>query len=178
VTTTSRRDIINSAKRALDLARDLDKVRDAGAIGQIASGLQHELHAVLLGLSAQESEAIESVAGDRPGKVRADARPTSRAAAVQVKSGTDRHRILVALHAQGGQTDHELQGYLSMDQNTERPRRGELVDSGYVMATEVTRQHGGRDWTVWEITDLGFEVWAALSGEVDPPRRSGPQSLF
>ena len=100
-------------------------------------------------------------------KVQLDAQDTSRDAAARhlPRSGTARHRVLDALgRARGaGATDEELVAHLAMNANTQRPRRVELVEAGYVRASGVIRQTTGGDRAiVWTITDSGRAVLAQL----------------
>ena len=167
------------AERALALARDLDNVRAPGDLRQVSAGVRHELDCVIQSLSDALDGLAEAAVGDRPGQVRSDADDTSRAAAgtVAVKSGTQRAKILKALAA-GDRTDYELQVDLGIDQNSERPRRVELVQSGYVQPTEQTRRHRDAEFRVWAITELGYEVVVALYGEQETPPPLPSPTLF
>ena len=92
--------------------------------------------------------------GGMPPHVDAD---TSRAAAEQIEptAGTLRAEVLAAIRAWEGATDEQLQEYLHMPANTQRPRRRELVlqrlvvDSGQRRAT-----NSGRQAIVWIATNL------------------------
>jgi hypothetical protein len=172
-------DAMACAERGLALARDLDTVRGPGDLRQVAAGVRHELDCVVQRLSDALDAYAEAAVGDRPGQVRTDADETSRAAAaaIVVKSGSQRGEILKEL-AKGDRTDYELQVKLGIDQNSERPRRGELVRSGYVQATEQTRRHRDADFRVWAITDLGYEVVTALYGEQEAPPPKPSPTLF
>ncbi len=51
---------------------------------------------------------------------------------------------------EGGATDEEMQDRLSMNANTQRPRRRELVLQNRVTASKYLRKtRAGRDATVW-----------------------------
>jgi hypothetical protein len=167
------------AERALALAKDLDTVRGPGDLRQVSAGVRHELDCVIQSLSDVLDGLTEAAVGDRPGQVRSDADATSRAAAtaIVVKSGSQRGEILKAL-AKGDRTDFELQVELGIDQNSERPRRGELVRSGFVQATEQTRRHRDAEFRVWAITDLGYEVVTRLYGEQEAPPPKPSPTLF
>lgn len=83
--------------------------------------------------------------------------PTSFEAARSVlpHTGTARYKVLVALLVADA-TDEEIQQCLGMSPNTERPRRKELVDSGYVEATDKRRlTSSGRQSIVWRATMFG-----------------------
>lgn len=161
------------AERARDLARDLDKVQGPGDVAQMAAGLRHELNCVIQRLSDGLDALRADATGDRPGKERNDARATSRAAArVLLRPGSQRALVLDALYRWGDLTDHEIQTKLEMDPSSERPRRGELVDGGFVTPAlklpengggAITRKHKGREFQVWRITKTGVEAAAKLS---------------
>jgi hypothetical protein len=81
-------------------------------------------------------------------------RSTSHAASVYVlpRTGTQRYQILDALKL-GPATDPELQQLLGLSPNSERPRRLELVEGGFVRDSGRVRRHHGMEHTVWEICD-------------------------
>lgn len=71
------------------------------------------------------------------------------------RKNIDRERIYRFIAVQGavGSTDDETQEYLGMSGNTERPRRGELVAKGRIVASGRTRPtRSGRRATVWIAT--------------------------
>jgi len=78
---------------------------------------------------------------------------TSRSAAAEIEptAGTLRERVLAFLRSQrDGATDEEIQDALDMPQNTERPRRIELVRLGLVNDSGRTRKtKSRRDAVVW-----------------------------
>ena len=86
-------------------------------------------------------------------KVGARSPDTSRAAALEVapRTGTQRWRVLQFVTACGddGATDDEIQDALAMSGNTERPRRLELVEGGWIIDSGTRRRHQGRDRIVW-----------------------------
>lgn len=89
---------------------------------------------------------------------------TSFAAAAKVlgRTGTARHRVLLALAA-SGRTDEELQCHLGMSPNTERPRRVELVRHGYVADSGLRRASAsGTRSIVWAPTDAGRAALRAV----------------
>lgn len=76
----------------------------------------------------------------------AGARPTSAAAAlrVQPRSGTQRRAILDYIAQHGPSTDEQIQRALDLSGNTERPRRSELVEGGWVQEHDRLRLGSGQ----------------------------------
>jgi hypothetical protein len=75
------------------------------------------------------------------------------AAAIAPATPNLRARVLHMLRVQGPATDEEGSERLSMDLNSYRPRRIELVESGVVVDSGHTRKtHAGRQATVWTTT--------------------------
>lgn len=79
---------------------------------------------------------------------------TSRAAAAEAHPAADtqRGRILSYLRGAGGvgATDEQIQEHLNLNPSTERPRRIELVQQGYVVDSGRTaRTRSGRRAVVW-----------------------------
>lgn len=79
---------------------------------------------------------------------------TSKAASLSVEptTGTKRAILLAFLRGCGaaGATDEEMQLNVPMNQNTQRPRRIELVKGLFVIDSGNTRKTvGGDDATVW-----------------------------
>ena len=174
--------MLAAASRARTLATDLERSDRDVDRRQVAAGVRHELDTILR-LAREALEGLAAAADtDMPGKVRADAPGTSRAAAqaTTLKTGTARWRVLEAIWyaANDGATDHDLQHSLEMDPSTERPRRGELVDAGLVRAAGI-RTHDGREWTVWVLTQAGADAYRErIPG---PPRvvtHEGDPGLF
>lgn len=131
------------------LLSDLDLSRRVSDLAQVIGAARAEAQTAL--------EALEAdIRADHPGAARSDARRTSQEAALAVRTGTARARVLIALRRRGPLTDRELQDVLRMPASTERPRRGELVRAGYVTPHETTREHDGRAWTVWGLTLAGL----------------------
>jgi hypothetical protein len=94
------------------------------------------------------------------GKVRRDHPDTSKQAArlIAPKSGSDRERVLQTVlatwYSEHGRTDEELQDILGMDPSTERPRRVELVEGGWLEDSGKRRPtRSGRQAIVWQVTD-------------------------
>lgn len=72
------------------------------------------------------------------------------------RSSVDRLSILRLLAVAGPMTDEAIQTTLEMNQNNERPRRGELVEKGLVRDSGRTgRTHSGCRAVLWEITEAG-----------------------
>lgn len=169
MTTSDLRHALGAIRRARELAQDLDRTKAPGDLGQVAAGVRHELKAAEDTLSAALHALEQDAAGNRVGKVRRDAEATSRAAAqaIVVRSGTQRHAVLLKLaqiYGGTGATDLELQSATGLNPSSLRPRRGELVDGGYVRASEITRKDGkGDEWRVWELTEKGRLVVAELA---------------
>jgi hypothetical protein len=78
---------------------------------------------------------------------------TSRLAALEVapRTGTQRARVLDYIRTRGsrGATDAEIQHALGMNGNTERPRRIELVEGGWLTDSGLRRTVSGRPAIVW-----------------------------
>lgn len=69
------------------------------------------------------------------------------------KSGTARRRVLEFIEAHHGATDDEVQVGLGMNPNTQRPRRVELVEGGFIRDSGQRRKtQGGADAIVWKAT--------------------------
>jgi hypothetical protein len=80
--------------------------------------------------------------------------PTSKAAArsIEPRTGTLRGFVLAYIRGAGmnGATDEEMQSALSMNPSTQRPRRIELVEAGFVYDSNRTRPtESGRNAVVW-----------------------------
>jgi hypothetical protein len=109
--------------------------------------------------------------------VRTDGRATAKAAALaaEPRTGTNRRAVLDAVAAVArdvrtvGLTDVEIQRATGLNPNSARPRRVELVDGGWLADSGVTREHYGREHTVWVLTDK-----AVRSGSNTPVRAHPP----
>jgi hypothetical protein len=107
---------------------------------------------------------------DGAGKARSDLRATAKAAALaaEPRSGTNRRAVLEAVAAVArdvrtvGLTDVEIQRATGLNPNSARPRRVELVDGGWLADSGVTREHHGREHTVWVLTDKAARLTAGL----------------
>jgi len=88
-------------------------------------------------------------------KVRRDAPDTSRAAAARIapKTGTKRRLVLDAITTSpDGLTDEEMQRLIPMSANTQRPRRVELVEGGFIKDSGRRRRTSSQDLAiVWVV---------------------------
>lgn len=91
------------------------------------------------------------------GRVARNPRSTSAAAAAAIAPvvGTQRGDVLAAIVEAGGLTDPQIARRCRISQNSARPRRGELVESGHVCDSGRTRRHNGRPHVVWAATPEG-----------------------
>lgn len=94
----------------------------------------------------------------QPSLFSTEARKRSReaATATKVNAQADRQKVLAFIRGRGelGATDQEMQVELEMSGNTQRPRRGELVESGHVAEAGMKRKTISGCWaTVWIATD-------------------------
>ena len=85
--------------------------------------------------------------------------PTSREAAKRIapSTATLRDQVLAFLQdrAEEGATDEEIQVGLNLNPSTERPRRIELVEAGFVSDSGTTRPTvAGRKAVVWMVSAL------------------------
>ncbi len=96
---------------------------------------------------------------DIAGKVGREHPETSKKAAGRIlpASGTQRSRVLVKLQtvAPEGRTDEELQAALDMNPSSQRPRRVELVEQGWIEDSGDRRKTvSGTDAIVWRYIPL------------------------
>ena len=109
--------------------------------------------------------------------MRADHPDTAKAAAKldqlreRPKRGAQRDRIMLEVaavdrdddgtldSALAGCTDAELQSALGLSGNSERPRRVELVDGGWLHDGGGRRRVDGDDHIVWTLTDKARQVY-------------------
>lgn len=95
------------------------------------------------------------------GKLRRDAAETSRIARLRnaPRTGTQRERILRLLLT-NPMIDEQIATTLRMSENTVRPRRGELIEGGWVRDSGTVRQtRSGDPAIVWTVTQRAIE-WA------------------
>lgn len=125
----------------------------------------HRVHVRADGPAAAAAPAAAALkpVGDLGVQVSPSAPQTSQAAALTAwpKAGTQRGAILedVAAAGERGCTDDELVAALNLSANTVRPRRGELVDGGWLVqdrnddGTPRTRPSAqGNPAAVWVLT--------------------------
>src|SRR5262245_31844963 len=97
----------------------------------------------------------------RPGA----AAETQREAALEAypATGTWRRRVLVAIAETGGATDEEIQHHLRLNPSTERPRRVELVERGWIEDSGIRRRtSSGRSAVVWALTSAARNQFAQV----------------
>lgn len=104
------------------------------------------------------------------GQAHTEGARTSKLAALQVmpKTGGQRRRVLEAVASVArnprtvGLTDPEIQSMTGLGQNSERPRRVELVRGGWLEDSGHTRPHAGSEHIVWVLTEQAQrapELW-------------------
>lgn len=94
-------------------------------------------------------------------QTRVDARPSARAAARAAlpTSGSQRRRVLDLLMAQPA-TDEDIAKALDMNPSSVRPRRGELVEGGWIHESSLqATTDAGLAAIVWEPTVAGRRAW-------------------
>lgn len=143
----------------------------AGATaGQLAEERDRFVRAIAL-IAPSPNGRARGVAATSPdangaGRVRRGARATSVSAALLAlpASGLNRRKVLDAVASVArdpnlvGLTDLQIAQISGLRDNSVRPRRVELVDGGWLEAatssdgTVRTREHYGRDHTVWVLT--------------------------
>jgi transcription initiation factor IIE alpha subunit len=101
----------------------------------------------------------------RPG----DAAETQIASAMEIQptSGRERIRVLTVIADAGdrGLTDEEIQTLLEMNPSTERPRRVELVERGWVQKTGARRRtRSGRSAVVWRLSPAALRHLYRVGG--------------
>lgn len=143
---------LQAVQRARALLVDLERSRRPADVAQVAAALSHELQLAAAGL-------VQWLSVEEPHTAPGAPRP------VVLATGTQRSRVLEQLaHMDDyGATDFELQADLAIGISSERRRRGELVDAGYVHASmsdtgPLTRVHGSSHWTVWQVTESGRDA--------------------
>jgi hypothetical protein len=78
---------------------------------------------------------------------------------VKPKTGTQRWRVFTWIWTHGGATDEEIQTGLKISGDSERPRRTELVEGGWIEDSMGTRKTGsGEDAIVWTLTSKGLRT--------------------
>lgn len=162
-------------------------VRVGLAPGTTAGQLQDERDRFLRAVAAiappasTRARGVARVSPDASGAglARLDGRATAKLAALQAlpASGRNRRKVLDAVASVArdpqyvGLTDLQIAKVTGLRDNSVRPRRVELVDGGWLEpATSsdgkpVTREHYGREHTVWCLTQRAAgtsELWAGV----------------
>lgn len=82
------------------------------------------------------------------------------------KAGSQRETVLRTLYraridgeGREGLTDVQIAERTHLPENTVRPRRGELVEGGFVVDSGERHEHHGRRFTVWRVTDKALAVY-------------------
>jgi hypothetical protein len=112
-----------------------------------------------VGRMCKTCRALPSPAANQA-KLARHATDTSRAAAdlVRPRSGTQRMRVLEALIRSDGLTDLEIAIEVGLQENSERPRRIELVEAGWVRDSGQRRATNGRaEAIVWALTERAHD---------------------
>lgn len=147
--------------RALELLTVLNREHTTEELHARARAVRHELETAQGVLATFGLD----IAAPRVGKAVVGAPETSGAAAraIRTRSGSQRHRILRELVDAGPLADWMIQHRLGLLANSERPRRLELMEAGYVRAATgdtdeaLTRKDPktGHACQVWEVTTAG-----------------------
>lgn len=94
---------------------------------------------------------------------------TSLQAAIEAEpaAGTQRRRVFdLMFMAPRGLTDHQMQEFLNMNPSTQRPRRIELVERGFVRDSGMRRQTPSGRWAVvWVMVKRGDDAISQVLGE-------------
>lgn len=121
-----------------------------------AEGQQLDLLSALRELSDPDENHVGKY--QRPG----DAAETQREAAIFIypRTGNGRRRVLDCIaDSIDGATDEEVQDWLGMNPSTQRPRRVELVEGGWVCDSGLTRKtRSGTSAVVWALTEKAMEA--------------------
>lgn len=102
---------------------------------------------------------------NRPGFFSASRRPTQvdAAYAVYPRTGTQRRKVLnlIARAGERGLTDEEMQRSLRLPGNSERPRRLELEEGGWIVDSGRVRgtSASGNPAIVWVLSAEAARVW-------------------
>jgi len=76
----------------------------------------------------------------------------AKASQTRGRKSADHRRIVAYLASRAdGATDEEIAGGLAMNPSTVRPRRGELVEEGRVVAAGERKTKSGRRAVVWRV---------------------------
>jgi hypothetical protein len=133
--------IEQAVRRGLRLCEVLDNEHTVTDVHRVLRSIRHELRTAHEALQ----KAGANVVAPRGGQHRGDAPATSRAAAaaIRTKSGGQRHALLKLLAEVGPLADFEMQAQLNIGGSSQRPRRVELHQAGYV--APLTNEEGDSD---------------------------------
>ena len=148
------------------LSEKLVYIRDNADSGE----LKRQLSVCIGQARAMEATDRPDPTVDTYGKWGKNSPDTSRAAAFrpELKSGTQRSKVLACLKTRwleghDGLIDDELQEQLNMLARSENPRRGELVEMGYVKDSRARRKTvTGCEAIVWEYVPTSLEEQARI----------------
>jgi len=108
-------------------------------------------------MTAMQTDIFDAILDAETAKVGRDHPDTSRAAALRIspKTGTKRRQVLDAIrNSSDGLTDEEMQQRIPMSPNTQRPRRVELVEGGFICDSGRRRPTTSTDLAiVWVVCD-------------------------
>jgi hypothetical protein len=165
-------DPLDLIRRAVDRSAELLTILDVEhtpiGLHARARAVRHEIRT----LQEQLSQLFSDITAQTPGKVGTASPETSRAAAraMATRTGSQRHTILAALGRQPS-ADWQIQSDTGIMANSQRPRRLELVEAGYVAAATdddgkrvvVKDPDSGFDCQVWQITAKGRTALSVLN---------------
>jgi hypothetical protein len=141
--------------RGLELCRILDREHSNEQAHAALRSIRHELETAQGFLSRLGADILPP----RDGQAGTDAPETSKAAAraIRTRSGGQRHALLRHLASGGPSADFQMQAALSMSGNTQRPRRYELAQAGYV--APAMDPQGAKLTAANPDTGMRCEVW-------------------
>jgi hypothetical protein len=171
---------LGASEAAARFASVASRLSIEGAPASLLLAERGRFVAAIAAYAPQSAPHGSGVAAHRPdadgtGKARTAARVTSNRAAHAVlpRSGVQRRRVLDAVVQVArnpnivGLTDVQLAHATGLPANSVRPRRVELVDGGWLEPAQTTREHHGREHTVWVLTQKAVaarELWASPVG--------------
>lgn len=122
---------------------------------------------------AAEQLPLSDPDADQLGKFQAGDHETQRLAALRAYPATGTARRLVLDEIGGslnGLTDEEIQESLHMNPSTQRPRRVELVEGGWIEdSTRRRLTSTKREAVVWVLTEAGRQQWQPRRGSTWEP---------
>lgn len=102
-----------------------------------------------------QAAADSQVTENSDGRTRRDDPETSHRAAIRLRSGTVRAAVLRLLVERGPMADVQITRALRAQGSGPRTRRSELVELGYVEATDRVIKVNGHQHIVWQATQAG-----------------------